>query len=553
MNDTASLTSSSLSFSERSKVNALIALSLVLCLPFLRQAFHIDDPTFLALARHSWPHPLDLYNFEINWVGTERPAFEVHSSPPLVPWYLACVDAFAHGREWVFHTAFLPFLILTLEGIYRLAGRFSPAGAVRVVWWAIASPAVVLASHTIMPDLPLLAFFTLGIALTIEGVDHRHLRRAFLGALLAGVSALCRYSGAVAIPLILLYMLLKGVRYRFGLRVMCGVSLPIALWTWASIVHYGRIHYLIIAGFQGRALEGAPLMQKTLYQVTAISLALALPAVLQVLATRRTPAVAQAGLLTGAVSGLLLATMLRLQLFAMGLLIFGLATGAMILIFALRNSVALLDIIRRKGCGGELTDNVFLSVWLLGMLAFNLSLLFAAVRYLLPALPPALLLLDRSFKLRARPHAILAGTVALLVSLLLAESDRRLADGYRGYAEALPLSIQQRWFLGHWGMQYYLERTGAKALDVSKPWLVRAGDEIIIPVYAVPNPLSETAKSVVVDTTYISAPNGLRTISLDGWACFYSSVIAPGPTIVGLPFGLDNRPLETLTRLSVIP
>ena len=104
---------------------AAAALCLAAGLPFLDQPFHVDDPNFLALARHASPHPLELYAFRINWLGTDERAFEVLANPPLVPWYLALLSRVAGDREWVYHLGFLPFMALALLGAWRLGRRFA--------------------------------------------------------------------------------------------------------------------------------------------------------------------------------------------------------------------------------------------------------------------------------------------------------------------------------------------------------------------------------------------------------------------------------------------
>jgi hypothetical protein len=127
----------------------------------------------------------------------------------------------------------------------------------------------------------------------------------------------------------------------------------------------------------------------------------------------------------------------------------------------------------------------------------------------------------------------------------------RLADGYRRYAETLPAPTQQRWFLGHWGLQYYLEKTGAKPVDLSRTDLLINRDELIIPKYAVPQILPDRIRTTGIASTDIGGRIVLRTVTLPGWACFYGSVITPGPTIVGLPYGLDHGPIETIKRASI--
>jgi 4-amino-4-deoxy-L-arabinose transferase-like glycosyltransferase len=144
---------------------AIIALALLAWLPFLDQAFHIDDTNFLAVAAHVWPHPLELYNFQINWLGEEQRAFDILANPPLGPWYLALVSLVAHGREWVYHLSYWPFLVLTLAGAYRLGRRFAPEqGPLWTMLWTGVAPGLVVAGHAVMPDLPLLACYVMGTA-----------------------------------------------------------------------------------------------------------------------------------------------------------------------------------------------------------------------------------------------------------------------------------------------------------------------------------------------------------------------------------------------------
>src|SRR5712692_3976761 len=136
---------------------AIIALALLAWLPFLNQAFTVDDTNFLALAAHARPHLLGLYDFHINWLGEEQRAFDILANPPLVPWYLALVSTVARG--------------------------------------------LMVSAHNVMPDLPLLGCYVLGTALTIDAFDQDKVGLAIGGGLFAGLSALCRYSGMTVIPL----------------------------------------------------------------------------------------------------------------------------------------------------------------------------------------------------------------------------------------------------------------------------------------------------------------------------------------------------------------
>src|SRR5262249_14136915 len=160
--------------------------------------------------------PLKLYDFTINWGRNDERAFDILANPPMGPWYLALVSAVAQDREWIYHVGFWPFLVMAAFGAYRLGRRFAPDQAKWTVIWTAVSPAVVIASHTLMPDILLLAFFATGIALAVEGLDDSQPVPACCGGLLAGLSALFRYSGMTAIPLLLLYIVLHRIRVRIA-------------------------------------------------------------------------------------------------------------------------------------------------------------------------------------------------------------------------------------------------------------------------------------------------------------------------------------------------
>ncbi len=532
----------------------MAALSLLVGLPFIDQAFHVDDPNFLALAAHASPHPLHLYDFHINWGGSQERAFDILANPPLVPWYLALVSWFAGGHEWVYHLAFLPFLFLALLGTANLGARFAEGRW--PVWTALAtgvSPAVVLASHAVMPDMPLVAGYVWGVYLSVSGMDTRRYRRAIAGGLLAGLSGLCRYSGLTAIPLLALYGLLTRRRSR-GVNVAAVVAsaLPIGAWSLASWGVYGQVHLLAMTHFETQSVGIMDLLNKTGYQAVSIGLCIVGGTAWPVLFKRGrrvrmfTVVVAVVAVAWGCLA--------RLTPFSTVWLAAGLV-GCFVL------AVEVLEALRagltRRGWAGRPSahsDDLFLSLWILGVLVFNAWLLFASVRYLLPLVPPSILLLER--RLAAQRAAAPVVAVALLMSGLVAfglsTADEAFADTYRRYAASLPAIQGQRWFVGHWGLQYYLEKKGARALAPDEGPLVQPGDEIIVPTYSWPQDLPEGLELEVTDVERFEYPTWFRTFSVEGAACFYANWLSPGPTQVWLPYTVADGPLETLKRLKVV-
>jgi hypothetical protein len=109
-------------------------------------------------------------------------------------------------------------------------------------------------------------------------------------------------------------------------------------------------------------------------------------------------------------------------------------------------------------------------LWLVGLLVFTMFLNWHvnAADALLAA-PPILLLLFRDAALRPS-RRILAVWLALLMplSMLLAWADMKQANVYRSAALSIVAEIGSqggaRYFVGHWGLQHYLEREGFQAV-----------------------------------------------------------------------------------------
>jgi hypothetical protein len=187
-------------------------------------------------------------------------------------------------------------------------------------------------------------------------------------------------------------------------------------------------------------------------------------------------------------------------------------------------------------------------------LGFNLYLLFASVRYVLLALVPTVLLLQRAFQgpWRSRPSWWLATVGSFALAIVLSVSDLQLAGLYRGYVQKLPPAAQQRWFTGHWGLQYYMEKAGAK--PVSSSSLPKPGDEVITFLMPFPQDVPPATRLELIERTEIPSHLWLRTLTRAGTACFYANGLADRglPLYVWLPFGISGEPQEVLTRWKVV-
>jgi hypothetical protein len=112
----------------------------------------------------------------------------------------------------------------------------------------------------------------------------------------------------------------------------------------------------------------------------------------------------------------------------------------------------------------------FLALWLGGFAVYAMFVNWHvnAADALLAA-PPALLALFRSESLRPGPRLAAAwAAISLVLAMGLAWAEMAQANTYRELATLVDDEIGdrggRRWFVGHWGLQYYLERVGFQAI-----------------------------------------------------------------------------------------
>ena len=168
-------------------------------LPFIQQAFHLDDRIYLEIADNILKNPWFPFDYLIVFEGLVAPDAASHGHLPLISYYLAFLKVVTGSdNEWVYHLAFLVFPLLGVVGFYDLAKgylRFPLPAACLLAF----SPAFFVSSHTLMTDVPLVAFwvFCLSRFLRIcEGQAGRHdwllcvlslLAAAFVSMLTAGL------------------------------------------------------------------------------------------------------------------------------------------------------------------------------------------------------------------------------------------------------------------------------------------------------------------------------------------------------------------------------
>src|SRR5439155_21133966 len=104
----------------------------------------------------------------------------------------------------------------------------------------ILTPVFVVCSHSLMFDVPMLAFWVFAVYFWMKGLDGTNHRALALAGLLAGMSAITKYFGIALIPLLLVYTIYKK-RAIGGWLVYLAIPIAMLAWyQWKTEQLYGR-------------------------------------------------------------------------------------------------------------------------------------------------------------------------------------------------------------------------------------------------------------------------------------------------------------------------
>jgi hypothetical protein len=230
----------------RVKLLLLLALTVLLRLPFLNTPVQGDDHIYLTEAGHALVDPLHPNNVKYVFIGDEVD-LRGHSHPPGNAWVLAALLAiFGDVREVPFHAVYIVFSLIAVASMWSIARRF----AERPEWATllfIAVPAFLVNGNSFESDLPFLAFWMASIALFLAG-------RGVLTALALAGAAMTAYQAVFLIPIL-------AVRRRSV--VLLTPLVTIAAWQVFTRLTTGAAPasqlaaYLISYKFLESALQGA--------------------------------------------------------------------------------------------------------------------------------------------------------------------------------------------------------------------------------------------------------------------------------------------------------
>jgi len=529
---------------------ALALLVLAALGPFLAKPFNIDDPLFIWAARQIQAHPFNPYGFAVNWYGSVTPMWLATENPPLAAYFIALSAGVVGWSEPALHAAFLLPAVAVILGTYRLAGRFcdSPALAALVTLF---TPVFWVSSTTVMCDVLMLAFWIWAVVLWVEGLERENIRLLAGAGLLIALAALTKYYGACLIPLLAAYALIG--RRRPGRWTVCLLIPLVALvaYQWLTGEGYGQGMLTKAVGFTSasRKIVGYSHLASGLTGLSFVGGCLAAGVIFAPLLWRaRALMFFAAGAIVITLAVYFQKGMLRVngplegaaRMFAETQTVFWAVGGVSVL------ALAIVD--ARKGRDPA---SWLLALWVLGTFFFAAGINWTVNgRSLLPMAPAVGILLARQLgrKIPAVREIWTRGMAAGLcasaaLGFFVTQSDFLLALAVRQSARTTiaryggdPAAF---WYQGHWGFQYYMDLTGAAALDLKQP-VIQPGDTVVMPVHntyiSQPGPEAADVREVIS----IPGPRWLTTWNEGVGAGFYSSVQGP------LPFAFGRVPPEAV-------
>jgi len=516
----------------------MVGFVLLVTLPFINKAFHIDDRIYLEIAWNALQKPLFPYDYPPLFEGLETPDAASHSHLPLTSYYLALVWLLTGSeQEWVYHLAFLIFPVITIFSLYELSGRFV-RHRLPVAILLIASPAFLVLSHTLMTDVPLLAFWLLATASLVRIVDKSGTEdppsRCDYFLLTAGILG-SAFISLISIGLVLLCLAYLWLEHRSGRKKLPIAALlsiilaPLLLWVlWyvRAYLYYDRFVLLnTFSHIQKRAAFDWTLMAvKALSFIVNVGGVILFPPLVWVA-------------FRGAVLTRLMLFLVFLAMipFYLGNFDWGFANILLFAIFFTSGLLVLLHFVRKCPVLFSAPLQGMLGLWLAGIFASCLLLYYAgSVRYILLALPPVILawaavLEKRATSLQTARYWLWGAVVlTLLYSLPVAWADYCFAGQYRDVARKLTARYaapgRQIWLTGEWGFRYYLEKAGGKPLlrtNIS----ARPGDFLMKPYIATPwvTVYDGSEYSRLVEQVPLKSDFPIRILDFSSHAGFYST------------------------------
>lgn len=512
----------------------LAAVTLVCLLPFLGKPVHMDDPIFLWPAQRIAAGDARPFDVPVNWYGFTEPLSRVTKNPPAVSYVLAGIGRVAGWSEFALHAGMLIFAVGAAIGTFCVARQLAADGLAAGLLM-LATPAFFVSATTLMSDVPMLCFWTWAVAAWLWARDADRPWGFLLAGLLAGLAGACKYPGLFVVPLLALCV----SRRRWPWQV-AGLILPVALLVLVDVGGESLGLTAAVAYAAERFRRAGELPAQLVTGLSYLGGALLPVGVMLLLSARRRE------LIWIVILAAIVAVAVRV--WPAGLIPLQSSAGAHravieahAIVFALAGIAVLVATVatvwRDRSRGA-----VLLAAWMGGIFIFATLLNWTTNARSLLALAPAVAILAGR-RVSSNSGAIwkdwrvavpIAAGLALSAGIGLA--DYRWAAASRDAADTFFKRSREihrtKWFVGHWGFQWYMQKGGAVPVDYDASTLA-GGDLLVWPANNTNLLPMPPGTLVVIDTIERPTLGWLSTIDTSRGTNFFTSQVGPLPWCVG--------------------
>lgn len=524
---------------DNSQRSILILLLLcILCLvPFINKAFHIDDQTFIGMARHIQSNPLDYFGYYMQFSPP------VITNPPLVAYFIAIAGYFFGYSEIAIHSAFMLPSFAVITGTYLLARDLCTKPFIATLA-ALSTPVFLVSSTTAMCDVLMLSFWVFSIYFWRRGIIEGKTAYLLVSSILTIFCILTKYMGICLVPLLFAYSLFERRKPGEWLLYLMIPIAAILLFDQITYIKYGLRQISYIKSFSvdshkttqkntvttivtGLSFLGGCLLIHWLYFVAYIkklTILLYFAAIILILIVLINFDFLSNYPIAGA-DGINWIFLVQLPFFVFA--------GASFMI------IVVSDLWQNKD-----SDSLLLFLWVTGVFVFTVFINWSVNgRTILPIAPVAGIMVIRYLKQSGK--LALIGTsglyihlaISLLIALIVTVSDYSLASSGRTAAHTIHEATRNRsgkkWLEGHWGFEYYMKSAGGvESLDYEKPSL-KKGDIVIIPSNNTNTKMLYKHMAVFRHEYAFDLFKLFSTMNGSKGAGFYSDLFGPLPFAIG--------------------
>lgn len=516
----------------------LVSVTL-LHIPFLSQAYHVDDWIYLRAAQKFLAEGYTSFHGFSEQMGISIPNFYL-PHPLLWPWIVSVfLEIIGTLNESLMHLLILPFSMLAALSAYSIAKKFSDDSIIITIFLVV-TPAFMLMSHVVMTDIPTLAFFLMSVGFFLYGIENESTSRLILSGFSATMAWAISYQALFLLMLYPAYLIIH--KYRITLKSLIPVFIPLfffILWCIQTALSFGTPHpfVAILWGGTSEVYHLDNFLSRFVANINAIgSVTIFSLVLLFIYGTqkfyRQLNSVSFIIIFTITIifmEGYYLSHKILFSVF--------LTTGIMILV---RTVLWFIQSIKEKNNG-----NTFLSFWALSFFAaIALIMPLGIARYLLPGFLPLIIMIVADirlfFPLTFKKLAVAGILLTLLIGSLLSIADYQYANVYKRFADDIKNKFPDKtiWFSGESGFRLYMQNKGFKYLLINdeRP---RPGDILVVPTEIWPVKLAVIKdRSELVERLPYSSDFPFRILNQEARAGFYMHVGAL------LPYSISRSRFE---------